>query len=76
MSKGKRKGEKKLSKDIFEAIKDKSVEEALGIYLKGNAGTPKKIALRQLLEELLDEIMKGERSVFLDADPNNKGNGY
>ncbi len=48
-----------MSKDIFEVIKDKSVEEALYIYLKGNAGTSKKIALRQLLEELVEEIMKG-----------------
>ncbi len=39
-----------MSKDIFEAIKDKSVEEALGIYLKGNTVIPN---ISVFLDEML-----------------------
>ncbi len=35
-----------------------------------------KVAMHRFLEELLDEIMKGERSIFLENSMNNKGNGY
>ena len=32
--------------------------------------------MHRLLEELLEAIMKGERKIFLENSPNNKGNGY
>jgi putative transposase len=45
-------------------------------HFKGGLNTHEKLAMSRLLEELLEEIMKGEREVFLEKEPNNKGNGY
>jgi transposase-like protein len=56
-------------------MKDESIEAVLNRYLQGE-DIPKKVAMRQLLEDLLDEIMKGERTVFLERSLENKGNGY
>lgn len=56
-------------------MKDESIEAVLNRYLQGR-DIPKKVAMRQLLEDLLDEIMKGERTVFLERSLENKGNGY
>ncbi len=57
-------------------IKDKAIESILSKYLQEGIRPQEKIAIRQLLEELLDEIMKSERSIFLENSINNKGNGY
>jgi len=65
-----------LPKDVFDEVKDKSIDEVLRRYLGGSTLSQKKIAMRQLLEDLVDEIMKGERSIFLQSSNRNKGNGY
>lgn len=64
-----------MDRKTFDVLKDESIESVLSKYVQGT-GIPKKVAMRQLLEDLVDEIMKGERGVFLDRDGDNKGNGY
>lgn len=65
-----------MDRDTFEVIKDKAIEATLNKHLQGNLKTHEKVAMRQLLEELLDEIMKGERGIFLENSLSNKGNAY
>ena len=68
-----------MDKESFERIKDKAIESTLNKYPSEGIKTKERIALKRLLEELLDEIMserldseKGERSVFLENSPDNK----
>ena len=49
-----------MDREPLESMKDESIEAVLNRYLQGE-DIPKKVAMRQLLEDLLDEIMKGER---------------
>ncbi len=65
-----------MEESSFEKIKERAIEATLNKYLSENVKIQERIALQRLLEELLDEIMKGERSIFLENSPNNKGNGY
>ncbi len=65
-----------MEEESFEKIKQKAIGATLNKYLSENIKTQERIALRRLLEDLLDEIMKGEWSVFLENSPNNKCNGY
>jgi len=65
-----------LERETFEMIKDKAIEATLNKHFHGSMKPHEKVAMRQLLEELLDEIMKGERGVFLESSFDNKGNGY
>ncbi len=53
-----------MEEESFEKIKQKAIESTLNKYLSENIKTQERMALRRLLEELLDEIMKGERSCF------------
>ncbi len=65
-----------MSAEAIEAIKTRAVEEVLGKYLDSNAEVSQKLAMRHLLEDLVDAIMKGERNIFLGNSMDNKGNGY
>jgi putative transposase len=65
-----------MDQETFNRIKEEAIEEVLKKHFKGGLNTQEKLAMSRLLEELLEEIMKGEREVFLEKEPNNKGNGY
>ncbi len=65
-----------MDQKTFEMIKDKAIESILRKYFNDKMKPNEKVAMHRFLEELLDEIMKGERSIFLENSMNNKGNGY
>jgi len=64
-----------MDQETLERIKEKAIEEVLKKYF-GILEPREKVAMHRLLEELLESIMKGEREIFLEHDPDNKGNGY
>jgi len=59
---------------IMEEIKEKVMEEVIKKY--GDEIGRKNIAIKGLLEELINSIMKVEREIYLGNDEGNKGNGY
>ncbi|MFQ3573462.1 MAG: transposase [Thermodesulfovibrionales bacterium] len=65
-----------MDQQTFEKIKNKAIESMLKKYFNDNLKADEKVAMRSFLEELLNEIMKGERNIFLEKNTNNKGNGY
>jgi len=65
-----------MDQETFDRIKEEAIEEVLKKYFKGSLNNQEKVAMHRLLEELLEEIMKGERKIFLENHSNNKGNGY
>lgn len=65
-----------MDQKTFEMIKDKAIESILRKHFSDNMKPNEKVAMHRFLEELLNEIMKGERSIFLENSLNNKGNGY
>ena len=58
---------------IREEIKEKVMEEVIKKY--GDEIGSKNIAIKELLEELINSIMKVEREIYLGNDEGNKGNG-
>ena len=64
-----------MDQETLERIKEKAIEEVLKKYFR-ILEPREKVAMHRLLEELLESIMKGEREIFLEHDPDNKGNGY
>jgi transposase-like protein len=71
----KRKGGK-ISMEDFNLIKEEAIEKVLQKYFQGDLNSAKKAAMKQLLETVIDEIMKTERKMFLQGSTDNKGNGY
>ncbi len=65
-----------MDQKTFEMIKEKAIESMLKKHFSENMKPNEKIAMHSLLEGLLDEFMKSERSIFLENSMNNKGNGY
>lgn len=65
-----------MDQETFERIKEEAIEEVLNKYFHGKQKPQDKVALHQFLEELLEEIMRGERKIFLENSVDNKGNGY
>jgi len=65
-----------MDQETFDRIKEEAIEEVLKKHFKGRLNPQEKVAMHQLLEELLEAIMKGERKIFLEKSSNNKGNGY
>lgn len=65
-----------MEQKTFEMIKNKAIESILRKHFNEDMKPNEKIAMHSFLEELLDEIMKSERSIFLENSLNNKGNGY
>lgn len=59
---------------IREEIKEKVMEEVIKKY--GDEIGSKNIGIKELLEELINSIMKVEREIYLGNDEGNKGNGY
>ena len=59
---------------IMEEIKEKVMEEVIKKY--GDEIGSKNIGIKELLEELINSIMKVEREIYLGNDEGNKGNGY
>jgi hypothetical protein len=54
-----------MDQETFNRIKDEAIEEVLKKHFKGGLNTHEKLAMSRLLEELLEEIMKGEREEML-----------
>ena len=61
--------------ETFEKIKNKAIETTASKLFNGSITYIEKVAMHQLLEELLNEIMKCERNIFLEGSANNKGSG-
>jgi len=62
-------------KDVYEAVKEevfkKAVEQVIGgVVGEGHSG------IKRLFEEVLNQIMRTERDIFLKGSPGNKANGY
>ncbi|GAB6183603.1 hypothetical protein [Thermodesulfovibrio hydrogeniphilus] len=49
-----------MDQQTFERIKNEAIELILKKYFGENKKPNEKVAMREFLEELLDEIMKGE----------------
>jgi putative transposase len=71
-----KKGGNKMSKEEFNLIKEEAIEKVLQKYFAGDLNSAKKAAMKQLLETVLDEIMRSERRIFLQGSTDNKANGY
>jgi hypothetical protein len=63
-----------MRQDIFEDIKNTAIEKVLDKYF--SEGDPSRIAMRKLLEELLERIMVSEREIHLQKTGEDKGNGF
>lgn len=52
------------------------MEKVIKEYFKEALSSERGQALKQFFEEMLNEIMRAERTIFLEKDQGNKGNGY
>lgn len=63
-----------MKQDLYEEIKNDAIEEVLDKYFSENDHN--RIAVRKLLEELLERIMISERDIHLKKTDGDKGNGF
>jgi transposase-like protein len=65
-----------MEENILEKAKERAMEKVIKEYFKEDLSSERGIALKRFLEEMLNEIMRAERKIFLEKDQGNKGNGY
>lgn len=65
-----------MDEQTLEEIGTRAVDRVVEKYFPGGEDNSKKKAMRHLLEDLVNSIMKEERGMFLDHSRENKGNGY
>jgi transposase-like protein len=69
-----------MEENRLEKAKEKAMEKVIKEYFKEyfqeDLGSERGIALKHFFEEMLNEIMRAERTNFLEKDQGNKGNGY
>jgi putative transposase len=65
-----------MEENRLEKAKERAMEKVIKEYFKEDPGSERGIALKHFFEEMLNEIMRAERTIFLEKDQGNKGNGY
>ena len=60
-------------KDVYEAVRAEIFRKALERVLGDEVVSGEHPAIKRLFEEVLNQIMKAEREIFLKDDPGNKG---
>lgn len=63
-----------MKQELYEEIKNNAIEAVLDKYFSENDSTC--IAMKRLLEELLERIMISERDIHLKKTDGDKGNGF
>ena len=63
-------------KDVYEAVRAEIFRKALERVLGDEVVSGEHPAIKRLFEEVLNQIMKAEREIFLKDDPGNKANGF
>lgn len=63
-----------MKQDLFEEIKNDAIEKVLDKYFSEDDSD--RIAMKRLLEELLERIMVSERNIHLQKTEKDKGNGF
>jgi len=65
-----------MEENRLEKAKERAMEKVIKEYFKEDLGSEQRIALKHFFEKMLNEIMRAERTIFLEKDQGNKGNGY
>ncbi|MGB9864196.1 MAG: transposase [Candidatus Saccharicenans sp.] len=65
-----------MGEDILEKAKEQALAKVGKKYFGEELQGEQKLALKYFFEEMLNELMRAEREVFLENDTRNKGNGY
>jgi transposase-like protein len=65
-----------MEENILEKAKERAMEKVIKKYFKEGLSSERGQALKRFFEEMLNEIMRAERTIFLEKDQGNKGNGY
>ncbi|MGC9091611.1 MAG: IS256 family transposase [Fervidicoccaceae archaeon] len=65
-----------MDEDILEKAKEQALTKVGKKYFGEELQGEQKLALKYFFEEMLNELMRAERDVFLEKDTRNKGNGY
>ena len=60
-------------KDVYEAVKEEVFRKALEQVIGGSGVLDDNLGIKRLFEELLNQIMKTERDIYLKDSPGNKG---
>ncbi len=63
-------------KGVYEAVKEEVFRKALEQVIGGSGVLDDKLGIKRLFEEVLNQIMKTERDIYLKDSPGNKANGY
>jgi len=65
-----------MDEEILEKAGQQALAKVGRKYFGKELQSKQKLALRYFFEEMLNELMKAEKDVFLEKDGRNKGNGY
>ena len=60
---------------VFSISKKRAISEAIERYLSEGT-SEEKLSFTNLLEDVLDCIMRSEREIFLSGNSSNKANGF
>ena len=64
-----------MDRETWEQIKNEAMEKTIEKFF-GKVSSEEKVAIRGILEEILNQIMLSERGIFLQNENDNKGNGF